>query len=103
VSDFSDCAFTMQGSALRQNPDGTISMIPTDASYVKQMPDGSTAVLYGEDAPAPNEPPSGQRPHRCPVCEGRQFVPGGFYIGGSATSANPETCRTCKGAGVLWR
>lgn len=41
------------------------------------------------------------RPHRCPVCEGRQTVPGGFYAGQASTSDQP--CRTCGGKGVLWR
>jgi hypothetical protein len=46
--------------------------------------------------------PHHQRPHRCPVCEGRGAVPAGFYTGASP-STNPETCKSCLGAGVLWR
>ena len=46
---------------------------------------------------------AGRVPHRCPVCEGRGHVPAGFYVGkGSATSANPEGCRSCNGTGILW-
>lgn len=41
--------------------------------------------------------------HLCPVCQGRGFVPLGFYSPyGAASTANDETCRTCKGTGVLW-
>lgn len=35
----------------------------------------------------------------CPVCEGRQTVPAGFYR--ESTAAAPEPCRTCAGRGVL--
>lgn len=35
----------------------------------------------------------------CPVCEGRQTVPVGFYR--ESTAAAPEPCRTCSGSGVL--
>jgi hypothetical protein len=42
-------------------------------------------------------------PHRCPVCEGRGFVPAGFYSGSQSTSANPELCRSCATTGIIWR
>ncbi|MFA5238252.1 MAG: hypothetical protein WC476_00910 [Phycisphaerae bacterium] len=50
----------------------------------------------------------------CPVCNGRGLVPAGFYNVGSkidytyrgtttgCSSPKPETCRTCKGRGVLY-
>jgi len=42
-------------------------------------------------------------PHKCPVCEGRGTVPHNFYSGAIASSSiAPETCRSCKGEGVLW-
>lgn len=38
----------------------------------------------------------------CPVCQGRQTVPAGFYSHGrSSTSAMPETCRSCDGKGFV--
>ena len=46
-------------------------------------------------------------PYRCPVCNGRGLVPGGFY---SSTSdvwitgmLATEVCRTCQGKGVIWK
>lgn len=45
-----------------------------------------------------------QQPYRCPVCEGRGNVPAGFYSRvGASTAANPENCRSCMGAGIIWR
>lgn len=41
-------------------------------------------------------------PHRCPVCEGRGFLPSGFYAGASSASTAPEGCRSCRGTGVVW-
>lgn len=43
-------------------------------------------------------------PHKCPICEGRQILPHGFYSHGinSTTAINYETCRTCGGTGILW-
>lgn len=38
--------------------------------------------------------------HKCPVCEGRQTVPAGFYDG-LATGTAPEPCRTCNGKGAV--
>ena len=47
-----------------------------------------------------------KQPFVCPVCNGRGFVSSGFYnstgnIWISATLAT-ETCRTCKGEGIVW-
>lgn len=46
--------------------------------------------------------------YKCPVCNGRGFVPAGFY---SLPGANryeskyfnysPETCRSCNGTGIM--
>jgi hypothetical protein len=43
-------------------------------------------------------------PHVCPVCQGRQVVPIGFYslFSDSANIAAPEPCRTCDGSGIVW-
>ena len=42
-------------------------------------------------------------PKKCPICEGRGFVPINFYKDGSENStATVETCRTCNGEGILW-
>ena len=47
--------------------------------------------------------------HRCPVCEGRGYVPPGFYIGVdprdglTVTIPQVEQCRACNGYGVVWR
>lgn len=41
---------------------------------------------------------------KCPVCEGRGIVRGGFYdfgTGGSGTVFS-EQCRSCDGRGTLW-
>lgn len=64
--------------------------------------------LQSSAQPTPVVPPGqwimgNQRPHRCPVCEGRGSVPAGFYSAGLATGTNGEQCRACKGEGVLWR
>jgi hypothetical protein len=41
----------------------------------------------------------------CPVCNGKQMVPEGFYqmqfAGDDTTITAPEKCRTCYGAGVI--
>ncbi len=49
------------------------------------------------------------KPYMCPVCLGRGKVEGGFYrsnMGGPwSTSGGDlamETCRTCKGEGIVW-
>ena len=45
-----------------------------------------------------------KQPYCCPVCNGRGAVLGGFY-GGSASTVGlsfEETCRSCKGTGVIW-
>jgi hypothetical protein len=48
---------------------------------------------------------SSQRPFKCPVCEGRGIVPGGFYNSlGNTWFADTisETCRSCNGKGIIW-
>ena len=43
------------------------------------------------------------QPHLCPVCGGRGTMPAGFYSDAGLTSSTAsETCKTCKGEGVLW-
>lgn len=46
-------------------------------------------------------------PYRCPVCNGRGFVPGGFYSSTSDVwitgTLATEVCRTCQGKGVVWK
>ena len=45
-----------------------------------------------------------QWPFKCPICEGRGIVPGGFYesLGTSWTSDRiSELCRACSG-GIIW-
>lgn len=45
------------------------------------------------------------KPYKCPVCDGRGVVPGGFYlsVGQSWTSnRSVETCRSCQGTGLIW-
>lgn len=46
-------------------------------------------------------------PFVCPVCTGNGLVPNGFYLragtqGGSTSSLEPETCRSCNGTGIVW-
>ncbi len=46
-------------------------------------------------------------PFICPVCNGKGLVPNGFYraVGSntwSATSIDPEKCRSCWGSGIVW-
>lgn len=44
-----------------------------------------------------------EKPYLCPVCEGCGWVPPDFYTRfGSATSLANETCRACRGAGIVW-
>ena len=38
----------------------------------------------------------------CPVCDGKGTVPGGFYPGEGDTSASRQTCRSCKGRGIVF-
>jgi hypothetical protein len=55
---------------------------------------------------------AGQTPHKCPVCNGRQTVPSGFYgqpvppgvhVPSTSAPMPEETCRSCGGQGILWR
>lgn len=40
-------------------------------------------------------------PHRCPVCEGKETVPAGFYRD-MAEDKGPQECRACKGKGIIY-
>lgn len=52
--------------------------------------------------PRPESPV--QYPYTCPVCGGRGSVQFGFYdLGTASTSTAADRCRTCFGAGVIWR
>lgn len=47
----------------------------------------------------------GRIPHKCPICNGRGIVPGGFYTATGDTwtsSATSEPCRQCGGNGIIW-
>jgi hypothetical protein len=42
--------------------------------------------------------------HKCPVCNGRQFVPAGFYQTGlclTVASLIDEKCQSCDGKGII--
>lgn len=60
--------------------------------------------------PLPSVSFSGNRPHKCPVCDGKRSVPCDFYeIRGDAQGPSttggciPDiTCRTCSGRGIVW-
>ena len=46
-------------------------------------------------------------PFTCPVCNGRGLVPNGFYMAvgveqWSGSSLTPESCKSCKGEGIVW-
>lgn len=47
-----------------------------------------------------------RQPFVCPVCNGRGFVSSGFYNSTGhiwiSTTLATETCRTCKGEGIVW-
>lgn len=47
------------------------------------------------------------RPYTCPVCGGRGFVRQGFYDTFCdrfiTSTMGKETCRTCKGVGIVWQ
>jgi DnaJ-class molecular chaperone len=48
-----------------------------------------------------------RQPYRCPVCNGNGLVPAGYYSGAimngyrSSADTASETCRSCKGSGVV--
>lgn len=45
-----------------------------------------------------------EHPHKCPVCDGRGFVPMEFYGAKDVIERLCTTdCHTCKGEGILWR
>ncbi len=43
------------------------------------------------------------KPHVCPICDGRGYLPSNFYNKSSAlyNSAGAK-CRTCNGTGIVW-
>lgn len=45
-------------------------------------------------------------PYVCPVCSGKGLVPNGFYDTTTSyslsTSTSPETCKSCRGTGIVW-
>lgn len=46
-----------------------------------------------------------KKPHVCPVCDGKGFVPSGFYEPvemWASSSASNQQCRTCNGTGLVW-
>jgi len=46
------------------------------------------------------------QPVKCPVCEGRGHVHGGFYYPTpgmpSVSNVIQEMCRACQGVGIIW-
>lgn len=42
------------------------------------------------------------QPHKCPICEGRGKVVGGFYDGNPNPVCAREECKACSGTGILW-
>ncbi len=40
-------------------------------------------------------------PHACPICEGRETMPAGFYRD-VAEDKGPQQCRACKGKGLVY-
>lgn len=45
------------------------------------------------------------KPYKCPICNGKGIVPGGFYlsVSGYCSSTNTsEMCRQCQGSGIIW-
>ena len=53
--------------------------------------------------PVTRFPVTRQIPILCPVCLGRGWVDGDFYLGlGSATSTAHVDCRRCGGTGTVW-
>ena len=44
------------------------------------------------------------QPYACPVCNGKQKVPAGFYeLSGTISRIHEETCRACNGTGIVWK
>jgi hypothetical protein len=45
-------------------------------------------------------------PHKCPICEGRGIVQGGFYTSlptsPSISTVVTEPCRACAGSGIIY-
>jgi len=44
-----------------------------------------------------------KQPFKCPVCEGKGFVPHEFYGELVSSDASPQICRSCNGRGVIWQ
>jgi DnaJ-class molecular chaperone len=46
------------------------------------------------------------KPHVCPICDGRGFVNSNFYnlfyTDNTVSTSSTETCRTCNGKGIIW-
>jgi len=40
-------------------------------------------------------------PHKCPVCNGKGVVPGGFYSSVGDYGSSITTCRSCVN-GIIW-
>ena len=46
-----------------------------------------------------------EQPFKCPICEGKGIVPGGFYTATGETWTSDRTteiCRACSGTGLVW-
>jgi hypothetical protein len=44
------------------------------------------------------------KPFKCPICAGKGKLPPGFYSWNNTTSSSccEETCKPCKGTGIIW-
>jgi hypothetical protein len=81
---------------VRRRPPPIPSKI-TDLSGMDQ-----TRVCYTSDVGS-GRPETTLFPWCCPVCQGRGFVPVGFYnpFDMSTASANPS-CKSCDATGIVW-
>lgn len=56
--------------------------------------------------PMPEPIYQSRTPYKCPICEGRGHVPGGWYqsTGNSWVSSGTafDLCKTCNGEGIVW-
>lgn len=64
--------------------------------------ENQTRVCYSSDV-GPGRPEITLIPWCCPVCQGRGWVPVGFYESWAVnpTSANPS-CKSCDSTGIVW-
>ena len=66
-----------------------------------------TCGMYGRlDVPHDCKRDEPKQPFQCPVCEGRGYVPAGFYgLSGTPDDSTSAVapCRSCSGTGVIWR